>query len=280
MAQARDKAYRYRFYPTEDQKQALAKTFGCCRWIYNHFLGLKSTAWKEENKNLKYGDCASILTTQKSQHAWLKEVSSVPLQQSLRHLDKAFDRFFKGKSQYPSFKKRHYQQSASYMKNAFTYKEGEITLAKQKESLNIRWSRRFCGNPSSLTVTRDSAERYYISITVKEEISSLPFVKKEIGLDLELTNAFKDHEGNTVSSPKFLEKGLKQLRQKQKSLSRKVQGSKNYGKAKKKVARLHARIRDKRHDVFHKLSWQIVNENQVIAIETLSVNLLSSFQDS
>ena len=266
-----DRAYRYRFYPTEEQKTRLAQTFGCCRWVYNHFLELKGSMWRKEKKALTYGDSSRVLTSLKDEYPWLREVSSVTIQQTLRHLDRAFSNFFSYKAQYPSFKKRHYQQSASYTKSAFTYKNGKIKLAKQKKSLKIRWSRSFHGEPTSLTVTKDSSGRYYISIIVKEEVQPLPFTKNESGFDLGITNTVIDDEGNQISNPNFLKKEIKILRRRQKSISRKRKGSKNRQKQRIKVARLHSRIRDKRHDFLHKLSSQIVNENQVIAVESLQV---------
>jgi len=137
MAQIIEKAYRYRFYPTADQKEQLSKTFGCCRFTYNYFLALRTCSWKEEKKSLHHHQCSSLLRELKIEHPWLMEVSSVSLQQSLRHLDRAFRGFFTKKAKYPKFKKKAYQQRASYMKNSFTYKNREIQLAKQKEPLNI-----------------------------------------------------------------------------------------------------------------------------------------------
>src|SRR5690606_14991616 len=117
-----------------------------------------------------------------------KEVSSVPLQQVLRHLDKAYKGFFHKVAQFPKFKKKHAQQSATYMKNAFTYRNGEIHLAKDSTPLDIRLSRKFVGTPSSLTITKDSAGRYFVSILVEEKAYPLPFVEKSVGVDLGLIN--------------------------------------------------------------------------------------------
>jgi len=266
-----EKAYRYRFYPTDDQKEYLARTFGCCRFTYNYFLDLKTGLWKEEKKRVSYSECSTLLRSLKHEYPWLKEVSSVCLQQSLRHLDKAFDRFFKRQAKYPKFKKRAYEQSASYMKNSFTYVDGEIRLAKQKQPLGIRWSRRFTGTPNSLTVTRESAGRYYISIHVKEVVQAFPFKPREVGLDLGLKDTITTNTGEVVCNPRFLEKKQKTLRKGQKTLARRKKGSNNYKKARIALAIAYAKIRDKRHDFLHKLSTKLVNENQVIAIESLTV---------
>ena len=207
----------------------------------------------------------------KKENPWLKEVSAVPLQQSLLHLDRAFSNFFKRLTKYPTVKSRYGDQSASYMKNSFKYANGEIRLAKLKEPLDIRWSRKFKETPTSLTISKNTAGDYYISIIVKEEVEALPFVKSEIGLDLGLLVLYTDHLGNEIPNPRFLVNGNKRLRRKQKALSRKVKGSKNRGKARKNLARFHSYVRNKRHDFLHKVSWQVVNENQVIAVEDLQV---------
>ena len=271
MSQIVERAYRFRFYSTKEQKEQLIKTFGCCRFIYNHFLDLRTTTWKEEKKSLSYCDCSSQLKDLKKENSWLKEISSVRLQQSLRHLDRAFDRFFKKESKYPKFKKRSYQQRATYMKNAFTFIGGKITLAKHKDPLNIKWTRKFKGEPTSLTITKDPSGKFYISILVKEEVSALPFKRGEIGLDLGLKKVVTDNHGGTVNNPYYLKKKEKLLVIRQKAFSRKKQGSKNSHKARKKVARAHEKVRDQRNDFLHKLSTKLVNENQVIAVETLRV---------
>nr|NGX35672.1 hypothetical protein [Candidatus Anoxychlamydiales bacterium] len=184
MSQLVEKAYKYRFYPLKQQKEILEKTFGCTRMVYNHFLDLRSKTYKEEKKSINYNDTSKFLTSLKTKNPWLKETSSVCLQQSLRHLDRAFISFFKKKSKYPNFKKKRNRQSAKYMKTSFIYENSKITLAKMKESLNIRWSRKFKGAPTSLTITKEADNTYYISIIVKEKIEPLDFKKKKIGIDL------------------------------------------------------------------------------------------------
>ena len=264
------KAYRYRFVPTETQKELLAKSFGCVRFVYNHFLDQKQTLWKEEKKTLSYMDCSKALTHLKKEKTWLKEVSSVCLQQSLRHLQSAFEAFFKKRAHFPKFKQRSHAQSFTLMRNAFTYHEQTLTVAKMGK-LKIRWSRSFQGDPSSLTISKDSAGRYFVSFLVEEVIPPLPFVKKEIGLDLGIAHMLTDHLGRQVTSPHFLQKSLKRLRRRQRNLSLKTKRSNNWAKAKQSIGRLHAKIQDKRLDFLHKHSTKLVHENQVIAVENLSV---------
>ena len=132
-----EKAYRYRFYPDAEQKELLAKTFGCCRFVFNHFLQERESIRKTEKKSLGYNECAARLKELKSKFSFLKEVSSVCLRQSLRHLQKAYDNFFKRRVKYPSYKKKQRLQSAHFMRNAFTYNEGAITLVFcRKNSFN------------------------------------------------------------------------------------------------------------------------------------------------
>lgn len=268
------KAYRFRFYPTEEQKIMLDRVFGCCRFVFNHFLNEKQKAWKEEAKCVSYGDCSEALRSLKKTFPWLKEVSSVPLQQSLRHLDKAYKGFFNKVAQFPKFKKKHSAQSATYMKNAFTYRNGEIHLAKDPSPLNIRFSRGFAGSPSSLTITKDSAGRYFVSLLVEEEACPLPILDKSVGVDLGLISTIITSDGLKEKPGRFLKKRLKALRRKQKTLSRRVKKSANWIKAKKAVARLHAKVKDTRTDCLHKISKKLIDENQVITFETLDVKKL------
>src|SRR2546425_10776952 len=137
------RAYKYRIYPTDEQKRLLARTFGCCRFVYNWALRQKTDAFYNEQRRLYYKDLSEALTQLKKQEemAWLSEVSSVPLQQALRHLDRAFLNFFEGRAAYPTFKKRHNQQSATYTDNAFRWDGTHLTLAKMDEPLAIVWSR-------------------------------------------------------------------------------------------------------------------------------------------
>src|ERR1051326_4937431 len=138
-----NRAYRYRCYPTCEQRQALARTFGCCRWVYNQALACKTSAYREAGQRLSYGALSALLPLWKTQEetTWLREVSSVPLQQSLRHLDRAFLNFFEGRGKDPKYKRKHSPQAATYTASAFTWKGSQLTLAKLATPLDIRWSR-------------------------------------------------------------------------------------------------------------------------------------------
>ncbi len=157
------RAYKYRCYPTDEQQQMLARTFGCVRVVYNWALRQRTDAYSHEQKRLSYKDLSSMLTDLKKQeeYPWLNEVSSVPLQQTLRHLDRAFVNFFEGRARYPTFKKKRNAQAATYVSTGFTFRDGVLTLAKMNEPLNIVWSRPLPEHavPSSVTVTKDAADR-------------------------------------------------------------------------------------------------------------------------
>jgi len=162
------KAFKYRFFPTDEQAAQLANTFGCARYVYNQALELRATAWQQVKKSIGYHNTAAKLTEWKKEpkKAFLSEVSSVVLQQSLRNLDAAFTNYFEKRANSPTFKSRRGRQSARYATNAFTFRDGRITLAKQSEPLDIIWSRQLPDDAKlvSLTVSRDPSGRYFVSI--------------------------------------------------------------------------------------------------------------------
>jgi putative transposase len=268
-----ERGYKYRFYPTKAQEENLAKTFGCVRVVYNHFLALRQESYIKEGKKIGYHETSALLTKLKviEGRKWLNEVSCVPLQQSLRHLQVAYTNFFRGTAKYPNFKKKFDGQSAEYTKSAFTFNNGNLTLAKMTSPLKIKWSRRFKGDPSTVTVSKDASGRYFVSCLIKEEIKLLKRKKCKVGIDLGLLDFAVLSTGEKISNPKVLKKYSAKLRTAQKNLSRKVKGSNNKNKARLKVAKIHRKISDTRKDFLHKLSNKIVNENQVICIENLAV---------
>ncbi|MGH2638662.1 MAG: RNA-guided endonuclease InsQ/TnpB family protein, partial [Rhabdochlamydiaceae bacterium] len=170
------RAYKYRFYPTDEQKHILAQTFGCVRSVYNWGLSTRSTAYNERGEKLSYNQLAAMLPDLKKEHPWLSEVSSVALQQSLRHLDTAFKNFFEGRAKYPRFKKKQNSQSATSASNAFTWDGVTLTLAKMPEPLALTFHRdvpKGC-KPTSVTITKDCANRYFVSMLVEDNIEHLP----------------------------------------------------------------------------------------------------------
>lgn len=270
------RAYKYRFYPTPEQAEQLARTFGCVRYVYNRALAERSRAWTQEQRRVTQADTSRMLTAWKRdpETAWLTEPSKGPLQAALRHLQDAYSRFWTKQSGYPKFKKKgKTRDSATYFRNCFTYRNGQIKLAKQSEPLNIRWSRPLPegAEPSQVTVSRDSAGRYHISILVDDTITPLPPTETTVGIDAGITTLYTLSTGEKITNPRHEKKDREKLARAQRQLSKKEKGSKNRDKARRKVARIHARIADRRRDHLHKLSTRLVRENQVIAIEDLSV---------
>src|SRR3989454_3818225 len=269
------RAYKYRMYPSCEQKQILARTFGCARFVYNWALRLRTDAYYERQERIGYHQTSAMLTDLKKQpvYAWLNDVSCVPTQQALRHLDQAFRNFFEGRAQYPKFKSRHGEQSAEYTTSAFKWDGTTLTLAKMDAPLDIHWSRplpKGC-KPTTVTVTKDTAGRYFVSMLVEEDIKALPALSKQVGLDLGLKSMVVLSTGEQVGNPQFFRTDEKKLAKAQRRLAKKKKGSKNRNKARLKVARVHARIADRRRDYQHKLSTRIVHENQVICVESLAV---------
>jgi len=267
------KAYKYRICPTDSQKQVLARTFGCCRFVYNWALRQKTDAFYTKQQRLYYKDLSAMLPPLKQRYQWLGEVASVPLQQVLRHLDKAFINFFQGRGEYPKFKKRRNQQSATYVGTAFQWNGKHLTVALMDGPLDIVWSRPFPegAKPRSVTITKDCADRYFISILVEENIPHLPQTDASIGADLGLKSFVVLSNGEDIGNPTFFRKDEKKLAKAQRRHAKKKKGSKNRAKARKKVAKIHARITDRRRDFSHKLSTRLIRENQTICVEDLAV---------
>jgi putative transposase len=202
------------------------------------------------------------------------------LQQSLRHLDRAFRNFFEGRADYPAFKKKRGHQAATYIGTAFKLDGQSLTLARMDTPLDIHWSRPLPdrAKPTSVIVSKDCADRYFVSILVEEDIYQLPVINKQIGLDLGLKSMVVTSDGHTFGNPGFFAKDEKKLAKAQRRHAKKKKGSKNREKARKKVARIHARIADRRRDYQHKLSTRIIRENQVICVESLQVkNMVKNY---
>lgn len=276
------RAYKYRFYPTPEQADQLAQTFGCVRYVYNRALAERSRAWTLQQRRVTYAETSKMLTAWKRdpETSWLTEPSKGPLQASLRNLQAAYDRFWRKKSKFPKFKKKgKSKDSATYYAGCFTFRDGNVKLAKQKEPLDIRWSRPLPegAEPSQVTVSLDSQGRYHISILVEEVIAELPKVSSKVGIDAGITTLYTLSTGEKIANPRHEKKDRERLAKAQRVLSRKQKGSRNYEKARRKVAKIHGRIADRRRDHLHKLSTRLVRENQVIAIEDLSVrNMLKN----
>lgn len=268
-----NRSYRYRFYPTEEQKIQLSHAFGTSRFVYNHFLKERTDAYYERKEKINYHKTSQLLTEIKNNenYCWLKDVSSVTLQQSLRDLDKAFTNFFAGRARYPKFKKRNAKQSVRYVKSGFTFYNGMLKIAKNKDPLDIRWSRKFSGEPTSVSISKDCSERYFVSFAIEEPVYVLPKLYNSLGIDVGIKDVCVTSGGFMSGSPQYTRKYEEKLTKRQRQLSKKVKGSKNRAKAKLKVAKVHAKISDSRNDFNNKLTTKLISENQAIAVESLNV---------
>lgn len=267
------RAYKYRFYPTPEQAVLLARTFGCVRFVYNAVLRYRTDAFYERQEKVGYAKASTRLTALKKDPdlAFLNEVSCVPLQQSLRHQQTAFKNFFDGRARYPRFKSKRHRQSAEFTRSAFKYRDGQLFLAKSREPLAVRWTRDLPCEPTTLTISKDSAGRYFVSCLCEFDPQALPVTPKMVGIDLGLKDLFVTSDGHRTGNPRHTAKYAARLAKAQQRLSRKKLGSRNRAKARMRVARIHAKLSDCRMDHLHKLSRKIVNENQVICVESLKV---------
>ena len=277
MGEVVKRAYKYRFYPTGEQAEQLNRTFGCVRLVYNKTLEERTRVYATEHRSMSYVQSSAALTVWKrtDELAFLNEVSSVPLQQTLRHLQAAFAVFFTKRARYPRFKSRKKSRaSAEYTRSAFRWSDGQITLAKQTQPLAIVWSRPLPEGvaPSTVTVSCDPAGRWFVSILVEDPtVRPLPPAEKAVGGDVGLTSLVTLSTGEKITNPRYERTDRRKLGKAQRELCRKAKGSANRAKARLKVARIHARIVDRRRDLLHKLSTRLVRENQTVVIEDLSV---------
>ncbi len=274
MAQQVKRAYKYRFYPTGAQAQELGRTFGCVR--KDLALDARTTAWYQRQERVGYVQSSALLTEWKRSggFGYLGEVSCVPLQQALRHLQGAFAAFWQKRAKYPRFKSRkHSRASAEYTRSAFRWRDGHLWLAKMGAPLAIVWSRPLPrgAEPSTVTVSRDSAGRWFVSILVGTTVRPLGPVTGVAGIDAGITSLATLSTGEKITSPRRERRDRNRLGTAQRRLARKANGSANRAKARVKVARVHARIADRRRGHLHKLTTRLVRENQTAVIEDLAV---------
>lgn len=269
--------YQYRFYPTDQQCQSLAQVFGCVRVVWNDALAICKRSEKLPSNN----DLQKLVITQakkREEREWLATVSNIPLQQSVADLGVAYKNFFdslKGKRKgkkvgSPRFKKKTGRQSARFRVGGFSIKGDSVYLAKIGDIKPV-WSRELPSEPSSVTVIKDAANRYFLSFVVEVEPVEVDVKNHSIGIDLGIKTFAAMSTGEMVKSPDYSRLD-KRLRRKQKQLSRQVKGSKRREKTRLQIAKLHNQIADTRKDFLHKLSTRVIRENQVITLEDLNVS--------
>jgi putative transposase len=290
------KAFKFRLYPTKEQAILINKSIGCSRFTFNHFLAKWNEQYEQTGKGLTYNACASLLTQLKKEFDWLREVDSTSLQNSLKNLADAFSRFFKGQNDKPRFKSRK-NPVQSYTSQCNHPKNGKPTIevAGNKIKLpKLGWvkfakSREVEGRILSATIRRSPSGKYFVSVLC--EVDTCPYVPvdpdKAVGIDLGLKDFAILSNGEKENAPKYFRKYEKQLAKAQRIMSRRTKGGANWHKARIKIARIHEKITNARHDFLHKLSTKLIHENQVISIEDLQVknmvknhNLAKSITDA
>jgi putative transposase len=274
------KAYKYRIYPNREQIVLLERTFGCCRFVWNHLLGLNKDLYalykegKGDKPNIGYAQLCLSLTMlkQNMDYIWLNDISSIALQQKVKDLADAWQSSFKitGRG-LPQFKSKHRNHNSFRIVGTSRLKDGKLYLPKDNRGLKIRWTRGLPSEPSSYTISKTPDGKYWISFVCKDYDPIITNGTGSIGIDLGLKDMVVDSDGTKYTSPKFYRKSLERLAKAQRVLSRRIKGSKRRNKARLRVAKLHAKIHNQRKDYAHKLSRKLVNENQVIGIEDLAV---------
>ncbi|SCL32124.1 RNA-guided endonuclease InsQ/TnpB family protein [Micromonospora inyonensis] len=271
-------AYRCRAYPTPEQAAVLNRTFGCVRVVWNRTLAARTTRWRTDRMSTSYAETDRALTGMKKQSdlAFLGEVSSVPLQQTLRHQHAAMTAFFAKRARYPRYKSRHGRQSASYTRSAFRLRDGRLSLGKTPGTLAFVWSRPDIDpaelNPTMVTVSRDPDGRWYVTLAVDIDTPALPEPTGQVvGVDLGLTDFAVLSTGERIPHPKHMERRERRLKRYQRMMARRQKGSANRATAKRKVARAHSRVRDARRDFLHQTSTALVRRFDAIAVEDLAV---------
>ena len=270
------RAYKYRFYPAPEQAAELSRTFGCVRKVWNLALEARTAAWNQRQERVTYLQSSALLTQWKCSEdlAFLAEVSSVPLQQALRHLQSAYARFWQKQAHYPRFKSRKKSRaSAEYTRSAFRYRDGQLHLAKMTAPLAVVWSRPLPdgAEPSTVTVSRDPAGRWFVSLLCECGVEPHPTSDTVVGVDAGITSLVTLSIGEKIANPRHERRDRARLALAQRRLARTQKGSANLDKARLKVARVHARIADRRKDFLHKLTTRLVRDNQAVVIEDLSV---------
>ena len=269
-----EKAYKFRMYPNEKQKELIAKTFGCCRFVYNHYLNKRIELYKEEHKSLTYNQCSKDLTDLKKELEWLKEVDKFALQNALKDLDNSYQQFFKEHSGFPKFKSKkthRHSYRTNVTNNNIQYLGTHIKLPKLG-IVKIRDKQIPQGRILNATISQEPSGRYYVSLCCTDiEIVKLDTTNKQIGIDLGIKEFAITSDGELFENPKFLKKSLKKLVRLQKELSRKSSGGSNWNKARIKVARQHEKIANQRKDFLQKLSTTFIRQNDVVCLEDLNV---------
>lgn len=264
-------AYKFRLYPTAEQEVLIHKTFGCCRFVYNHYRAKREAAYKERGVTLGYYACCKDLTGLRQEYAWLKEVNSQSLQASLRNLDNAYQRFFDKESGYPNFKSKH-DRYKSFTAKQNIFIEGKTIRLPKIGLVECRFSRQVKGRIVNATVSQKPSGKYYISLCCKDvDIKPLPKTGESCGVDLGIKYLAITSDGEKYQNNRYTYASEKKLAKLKRRLSRKPKGSKRHEKARIKVARLEEHVANQRYDAMQKLTTDLIRKYDVICIEDLNV---------
>ena len=273
------KGFKYRIYVNQAQADHLTKLFGCCRYVYNNLLGKVQAAYSDfkakatTTKPVISANTLSAMLTELKRtpdHIWLNEVSSVALQQTTRHLDQAYQTFFKLKKGFPRFKSKRNKQSATFTTSGFSIEGDMLKIARLDQPIKLKLSRPLPSAPTSCTISRNQAGQYHISFICQYQPQRSNGTGV-IGIDAGITDLVTMSDGTYIPNPRHYVKTQRKLAKAQRKASRAKKGSNNRVKANLRVARIHNRIANQRQDFLHKLSTRLVSENQAIAIESLSI---------
>ena len=270
------KAYKYRIYPNNAQKVQIGKTFGCCRFVYNQTLAYRKGTYEKEKKSISKTDCNNYCNRElKKEYEWLKEVDKFALTNAIYNMDTAYRKFFKEHAGYPKFKSKH-DNHKSYTTN-FTngnitvdFENGKVKLPKLKE-VKAKLHRVFQGQIKTATVLQVPSGKYFVSVLVETEHRQIPPANGKIGLDLGIKDLCITSNGTKYENPKTTRRYEKKIANLQRQLAHKEKGSKNYYKTRKQIALCHEKITNTRKDYLHKISNEIISENQVIVSENLQI---------
>lgn len=271
------KAYKYRIYPNKEQQELIQKTFGCCRFVYNQILSYKIDKYKSKNISLSKIDCNNYCNqVLKKEYEWLKEVDKWSLTNAIYNIDSAYQKFFKEHTGYPKFKSKK-DNHKSYKTN-FANNNIEVSFEKNRIKLpKLKWvsskvHRKFEGIIKSATISQVPSGKYFVSILVETKHIPMESTGCMVGIDLGIKDLLITSDGEKFDNKKLAKKYKDKLAKEQRKLSRKVKDSKNWNKQRIKVARIHERISNTRKDYLHKISHQLISENQVIVTEDLAVS--------
>lgn len=266
------KSFKFRIYPNKEQEILLAKHFGACRFVFNHYLNKRKETYLEDKKSLNYYDNANDLTQFKKDENfnWLKEINSQSLQSSLRNLDTAYSKFFRKQTKFPKFKSKYDKQSFK-IPQFVKLENDELILPKFKGGIKINLHQEISGEILFATLSKSTTGKYYVSITCEVQYQSFVKTGSKVGIDTGIKDLAILSDGTTYENIKTLKKNLKKVKYNQRQLSKKVKGSSSRNKQKQKLAIVHEKIANVRKDYLHKVSTEIVKNHDIISVEDLAV---------